>query len=315
MSKEPKAGTQKKIQNKMLQTIHYTQCPACKSNDIKPALEAKDYTVSQALFSIWHCNSCSFRFTQDVPNAATIGPYYQSTAYVSHSDTKEGLINRLYHFVRGITMKFKIGLVKKYTCLQKGTLLDIGAGTGAFANTMQQNGWQLTGLEPDETARQVAKNKFGLTLQQADELYQLNANQFDAITMWHVLEHVHDLHGYLEKFGSILKPNGKIFIAVPNYTSGDAATYKEHWAAYDVPRHLYHFSPQSMEQLAASKGFKVQAYLPMWFDSFYVSMLSEQYKNGKGNLLAAYWNGCISNLKALFNAKKCSSVIYVLTKN
>ena len=298
----------------MAEKINYTTCPACKSSNIKKALGAKDYTVSNEMFSIWECSNCTLRFTQDVPNATDIGPYYQSSAYISHSDTKEGLINRLYHVVRDITLKSKCNLVKQYTRLQKGNLLDIGAGTGAFANTMQQANWQVTGLEPDENARLVATNKYSLNLQDASAIYELEANQFDAITMWHVLEHVHDLLGYLEKFSSILKPNGQLFIAVPNYTSYDAQLYKEYWAAYDVPRHLYHFSPESMEKLASSKGFTVKAFKPMWFDSFYVSMLSEQYKNGKGNLLKAYWNGCISNIKTLFNVKRCSSLIYVLAK-
>ncbi|MBC7588281.1 MAG: class I SAM-dependent methyltransferase [Chitinophagaceae bacterium] len=298
----------------MAEKINYTTCPACKSSNIKKALGAKDYTVSNEMFSIWECSNCTLRFTQDVPNATDIGPYYQSSAYISHSDTKEGLINRLYHVVRDITLKSKCNLVKQYTRLQKGNLLDIGAGTGAFANTMQQANWQVTGLEPDEHARLVATNKYSLNLQDASAIYELEANQFDAITMWHVLEHVHDLLGYLEKFSSILKPNGQLFIAVPNYTSYDAQLYKEYWAAYDVPRHLYHFSPESMEKLASSKGFTVKAFKPMWFDSFYVSMLSEQYKNGKGNLLKAYWNGCISNIKTLFNVKRCSSLIYVLAK-
>ena len=298
----------------MAEKINYTTCPACKSSNIKKALSAKDYTVSNEMFSIWECSNCTLRFTQDVPNATDIGPYYQSSAYISHSDTKEGLINRLYHVVRDITLKSKCNLVKQYTRLQKGNLLDIGAGTGAFANTMQQANWQVTGLEPDENARLVATNKYSLNLQDASAIYELEANQFDAITMWHVLEHVHDLPGYLEKFSSILKPGGQLFIAVPNYTSYDAQLYKEYWAAYDVPRHLYHFSPQSMEKLASSKGFTVKAFKPMWFDSFYVSMLSEQYKNGKGNLLKAYWNGCISNIKTLFNVKRCSSLIYVLAK-
>ncbi len=298
----------------MANSIHYTACPACKNNAVQQVLSARDFTVSNNIFDIWECGNCSLRFTQDVPNAENIGPYYQSSAYISHSDTKEGLVNRLYHSVREFTLKSKRNLIKQFTGLQKGALLDIGAGTGAFSNTMQQAGWLVTGLEPDENARQVALSKFNLCLQPVSTIYDLQANQFDAITMWHVLEHVHDLHGYLEKFHAVLKDNGKLFIAVPNYTSYDAQLYKEYWAAYDVPRHLYHFSPKSMEMLAAAKGFAVKAFKPMWFDSFYVSMLSEQYKKGTGNLLAAFWNGGLSNLKAMASVKKCSSVIYVLSK-
>ena len=146
------------------------------------------------------------------------------------------------------------------------------------------------------------------------EIFKLTPATYDAITMWHVLEHVHQLHEYIEQLKGLLKPDGRLFIAVPNYTSGDAQVYKENWAAYDVPRHLYHFSPQSMKILMKMHGLQVYKMQPMWFDSFYVSMLSEQYKNGKGNLISACWNGLLSNIKTLFNTEKCSSVIYIISK-
>ncbi len=298
----------------MPETIHYTECPACRSTAVYPALSAKDHTVSQESFEIWHCEDCTLRFTQDIPSVSAIGPYYQSAAYVSHSDTQKGLINRLYHRVRNHTLDTKLALLKQVTGKQSGALLDVGAGTGAFAHTMQSAGWKLTGLEPDETARQNALSKYGLKLLASEELYHLPPAQFDAVTLWHVLEHVHDLHGYLEKFFTILKPGGKLIIAVPNYTSYDAAVYKTSWAAYDVPRHLYHFSPRAMEQLGVSKGFVLQQVKPMWFDSFYVSMLSEKYRNGSGNIMGAFWNGMLSNLKAMSNTKKCSSVIYIFSR-
>ncbi len=297
------------------QNIQYTQCPCCGSFRISRSLTAKDFTVSGEEFEIWECGDCTLRFTQNVPNAASIWPYYQSAAYVSHSDTREGLINRLYHFVREYTLKSKIKLVCAATQLRKGKLLDVGAGTGAFANAMSKAGWEVTGLEPDETARKNAEAKYTLVLQSSETLYSLDEEQFDAITMWHVLEHVHDLQGYLEKFHGVLKQNGKLIIAVPNYTSYDAKLYHDSWAAYDVPRHLYHFSPHSMETLAAFKGFTVKDFRPMWFDSFYVCMLSEKYKYGRGNMMAAFLNGLVSNIKAMRNNKKCSSVIYVLEKN
>ncbi len=298
----------------MAERIFHQYCPSCGSASIQNCLSAKDYTVSNEVFDIWHCDSCSLRFTQAIPVAEAIGPYYQSTSYVSHSDTNEGLINRLYHLVRNFTLKSKLALLKDVTGLQTGALLDVGAGTGAFSNIMATNGWQVTSLEPDDTARKVAKDKYHLELQSPSDLYYLKNNQFDAIAMWHVLEHVHDLQGYLNQFHDILKPNGKLVIAVPNYTSYDATYYGSSWAAYDVPRHLYHFSPQSIDTLAKLKGFTVKAYKPMWFDSFYVSMLSEQYKNGKGNLVAAFFRGLVSNIKTIGNPKNCSSVIYVLAK-
>ena len=179
---------------------------------------------------------------------------------------------------------------------------------------MQDAGWQITGLEPDDTARTNAKQLHGLELQSPDQVYQLAPEQFDAITLWHVLEHVHDLQGYLENFHRLLKASGKLIIAVPNYTCKDATAYGAFWAAYDVPRHLYHFSPASMQALAKSKGFQVDQMKPMWFDSVYVSMLSEKCKTGKTNLLPALWIGMLSNANAIGNAANCSSVIYILSK-
>jgi SAM-dependent methyltransferase len=298
----------------MPNNITYQHCPVCNSSHIQPALKARDYTVSQEIFEIWECRDCTLRFTQHVPDSEHIGPYYQSAAYVSHSDTREGLINNLYHRVRSHTLQEKRKTIEAYTNLKQGALLDVGAGTGAFSHTMQQAGWLVTGLEPDSTARANAREKHRLNLLPPQELYELPAAGFDAITLWHVLEHVHDLQGYMQRFFTLLKPGGRLFIAVPNYTSKDAARYNAHWAAYDVPRHLYHFSPASIQQLAAIHGFEVAKHLPMWFDSFYVSMLSEQYKNGKGNLPAAFFSGIASNLTAWKDVTKCSSVVYVLRK-
>jgi len=298
----------------MTKNITYQQCPCCGSNYIRKSFLAKDHTVSKENFEVWYCDDCTLQFTQHVPDASNIGIYYKSAAYISHTDTKKGLINRLYHLVRNYTLRTKKNLVQHIANKRNGLLLDIGAGTGAFANTMKNAGWEVTGIEPDEMARVNALNRYGIQLLPADSLAQLAQEKYDLITMWHVLEHVHDIHAYLEKFHQILKVDGKLLIAVPNYTSFDADIHKEHWAAYDVPRHLYHFSPKSIQLLAKAKGFIVKDYKPMWFDSFYVSMLSEQYKNGTGNLLKALKVGLLSNIKTLSDHKKCSSVIYVLEK-
>jgi SAM-dependent methyltransferase len=286
----------------------------CNGTNIVPVLHVKDHTVSGEIFEVWHCTACTARFTQKVPAGSDIGRYYQAEAYVSHTDTKKGLVNRLYHAVRNYTLQTKRKLLEKATGLTKGALLDVGAGTGAFSAAMQQAGWAVTGLEPDETARANARTNHNIELQDPETLFTLPPNSYDAITLWHVLEHVHELHRYLDTFNKVLKPSGVLVIAVPNYTSYDASVYQEHWAAYDVPRHLYHFSPASMQVLAQKHGFAIAQYKPMWFDSFYVAMLSEQYKNGKGNLVKAVWNGLVSNLKALGDSKKCSSVIFVMRK-
>jgi 2-polyprenyl-3-methyl-5-hydroxy-6-metoxy-1,4-benzoquinol methylase len=298
----------------MNKRIHYTNCPVCGSATINNVLQVKDYTVSHAQFSIVECSNCTLRFTQDVPDQASIAPYYKSEDYISHTNTQNGVINRLYHFVRQRTIERKRKLICSVTGLAKGRMLDVGCGTGSFLVEMKGHGWQAIGLEPDADARAVAKQQYGLDLQEADQLYQLPAGQFDAITLWHVMEHVHDLQAYVQQLKNLLSEEGKLFIAVPNYTSGDAAAYKQYWAAYDVPRHLYHFSPSSVEVLMQMNGLKVEQYKPMWYDSFYISLLSSKYKNGNTNWIGAAWTGLSSNLKAMGNVKKCSSVIYIISR-
>jgi len=295
-------------------TITIEQCICCGSSKLQKVLLVKDYTVSNENFEVWECGDCTFRFTQNIPTAAAIGAYYKSDAYVSHSNTNKGLVNKLYHSVRKITLRQKLGLLKKVTGKKIGNLLDIGAGTGAFAHTMQTANWQVVGLEPDAEARANALKDFGAELLPLEALSAQTSNSFDAITLWHVLEHVHELKAYLQQFHELLLQNGRLIIAVPNYTSADAHHYGANWAAYDVPRHLHHFSPKSMEILMQNNGFEVVKKLPMWFDSVYVSMLSEQYKNGKGNILSALYYGLESNLYAWQKAALASSIIYIIKK-
>src|SRR4051812_14961875 len=116
--------------------IHYTKCPACGFGNLTTVFQVKDYTVSGESFTIIQCSLCSLRFTQDVPDESSIAPYYQSDNYISHSNTKKGLINSLYHFVRKRTLVRKRRLVKTAAGLSEGKLLDIGSGTGAFVNEM-----------------------------------------------------------------------------------------------------------------------------------------------------------------------------------
>lgn len=294
--------------------INYTSCPVCSSVAIQPVLSAADYTVSGEIFPIWECKGCRLRFTQDVPDSTAIASYYKSDNYISHSGTSTGFINKLYHAVRSKTLKQKRKLIENITAVKNGSLLDVGSGIGAFVHEMNKHGWKATGLEPDEGARSVAKNIFKTNLEDISCLFDLTAENYDAITMWHVLEHVHDLHGYIRHLKKLLKENGKLFIAVPNYTSKDAQIYKEHWAAYDVPRHLYHFSPGCIKKLTEIHGLKLLGYKAMWYDSFYISMLSSRYKNGKTNFIAAIINGLRSNLRAWSDVKQCSSVIYIIGK-
>jgi 2-polyprenyl-3-methyl-5-hydroxy-6-metoxy-1,4-benzoquinol methylase len=198
--------------------------------------------------------------------------------------------------------------------VKQGRILDLGAGIGAFLNTMKERGWEISGIEPDSGARQQAKNLFNIELQETNALEHLRENNFDAITLWHVLEHVHQLHTYVERLKNLLKPSGKIFIAVPNYSSLDNSIYKLYWAAYDVPRHLYHFTPKAINVLMSKHGLKVTSKKPMWFDSFYISLLSSKYKNGKTNWIGAGLSGLRSNFKALMSRNYCSSIIYIIEK-
>jgi 2-polyprenyl-3-methyl-5-hydroxy-6-metoxy-1,4-benzoquinol methylase len=291
----------------------YDSCPVCGSAAINKVITAADHTVSNEKFEIWQCAGCSLRFTQNIPEPNEIGRYYKSENYISHSNTKKGIINSLYLFVRRFTLSSKRKFVERITGIKKGSLLDIGAGTGAFLHTMDKAGWRVEGVEPDGQAINKAKELHGLELKQADHLFQLPENFFDAITMWHVLEHVHQLHRYIAQLKFLVRPGGKIFIAVPNYTSYDAVYYDAYWAAYDVPRHLYHFSPAAMTELITSEGGRVEGMHPMWFDSFYVSLLSEKYKTGSSNIFRGFWKGFQSNSRALSNRRRASSIIYVIS--
>jgi len=294
--------------------VHYTECPACRSRQINPLFRATDYTVSKEEFVVWHCSACSLRFTQDVPDEAHIGPYYKSEEYISHTNTSKGLVNRLYQRVRRVTLRQKVGMVNAATGKTQGRALDVGCGTGAFLNALRAAGWKVLGLEPDADARRMAISDYQLEVQEPDRLFSLVPGSFDLITLWHVLEHVHDLHRYLEQLKTLLAKEGKLVIAVPNYTSGDADTYGRNWAAYDVPRHLYHFSPASMRGLLQQHGLRLVAMRPMWFDSFYISLLSSRYRFGRTRWIGAALAGLRSNARALMNRERCSSVTYIIEK-
>ena len=300
----------------MASFITRTSCPCCGSIDITKALACKDFTVSSEIFDIMECGTCTIRFTQSVPDQATVGAYYQSDAYISHTDTDKGLVNKLYIKARNYTLGWKMKQLSTSVGnhAHKRELLDIGAGTGAFLDKAQSSGWEVTGLEPDEGARKICLDKYGIQSELPELLFSLASQKYDAVTMWHVLEHVHQLHEYMFQIKRVLKEGGVALIALPNYTSKDAADYKSYWAAYDVPRHLYHFSPQSMAVLAHQHGMKLESMRPMWLDAFYIALLSEQYKTGKTNLVSAFWNGLKSNFFALQDKSLCSSIVYILRK-
>lgn len=284
-------------------------CPICNHNEQKEFISANDYTVSKLVFHIVECTSCGFHFTSPVPSESEIGDYYKSEDYVSHSSTKKGIINKVYHRVRKHTLKQKLKLVNKQSKGKK--LLDIGSATGHFLATCKNGGFDVLGLEPDQEAREFALKVNGVKSEDIAALHSLNNKSFDVITMWHVLEHVYHLQRDLTKIVDVLKDDGVLIVAVPNMQSFDAKKYGEYWAAWDLPIHLYHFRPKDIDNLFALFNMKVVEMLPMKFDAYYVSMLSEKYKGG--NLFSAFINGMRSNMKAKDGFY--SSQIYILKKN
>jgi SAM-dependent methyltransferase len=188
----------------MTSLIHYTSCPACNASVIEQVLNAKDYTVSQQTFEIWECRACTLRFTQDVPSQDAIGDYYQSENYISHSNTKKGIVNRLYHRVRERSLNNKRKLLDSYVKNHATPrLLDLGCGTGAFLAHMKKHGWTVEGIEPSTLAREQAVAQL-LAVHPPEYLFDAAIGDFDVITMWHVLEHVHTLNEYMERLHFLL---------------------------------------------------------------------------------------------------------------
>lgn len=291
----------------------YEECPICGSQQNKTALSCSDHTVSQEEFKISECSNCGFWFTNPIPDEEIIGDYYQSEDYISHSNTSKDLISKVYKAVRGYTIQKKLKLVKSYT--ESGKLLDIGCGTGEFLSACKEGGFDCLGIEPDNGARSMAIKNHGLEVKEEKALSKIKEDSIDVVTMWHVLEHVYHLQERISTIKNILSSNGTVIIAVPNRASFDAKYYKENWAAYDLPRHLYHFRKEDVQTLFSQNGFKLVKTLPMVFDSFYVSLLSEKYRSTSLQLIRAFCIGLISNLRAKFTKSgSFSSQIYILKK-
>ncbi|MCX2744803.1 class I SAM-dependent methyltransferase [Mangrovivirga sp. M17] len=287
--------------------IKIKDCPICGHSSFIEVFKCKDNTVSGELFQLVDCANCKFRFTNPRPADEHLSDYYKSDTYISHSDTNEGLTNKIYKRVRDFNLKIKYKLVKKFLNISDPILLDVGAGTGYFVNFCNKNGMQADGFEPDADARKVAKNTHGFSL--IDNWEKIN-KKYDVITMWHVLEHVPDLKIQLEKLKQILKPQGVLIIAVPNRESLDEKHYKSDWAAYDVPRHLYHFRKSDLIRLASDFNMKFLDDKPMWFDAPYVSILSEKHKESNLATVKGTIFGTISNVASIFTNQQ-SSKIYI----
>ena len=270
-------------------------------------MKVKDHSVSKETFDLLFDEELQLLKTYPQPSLDELPSYYESEDYISHTDSKRTLFEKLYHLVKTNALKNKVALITNENP-SKGNLLDIGAGTGDFLNQANRSGWNCVGIEPNEKAKNIAIAK---GVQFVATLDDLDDHSFDVITMWHVLEHVPDLEIQIKTLKRLLKPNGTIFIAVPNFKSFDAKHYKSFWAAYDVPRHLWHFSKISIQKLFNKENLKLKKVKPMWFDSFYVCLLSEKYKTGKMNFLKGFFYGFWSNCSGIIQ-NEYSSHIYII---
>jgi SAM-dependent methyltransferase len=269
-------------------------------------LKTRDFAVSGESFKLYLNEELDMLITK--PRPLSLDSYYESDDYISHTDARGGIVNNLYQFVKWLSLGRKLKLIQPYYG-SNASILDVGAGTGDFVSTAQKGGWQAFGVEPNEKARARARIK-GVEL--SESLEEVTGS-YKVITLWHVLEHLPDLEREIDRMVSRLEPEGKLILALPNFRSWDARHYGEYWAAYDLPRHLWHFSRTSIAELFGRRGFEILQISPLWFDAFYISLLSEKYRNSKFRLIKAFINGCRSNLSALGNGE-FSSLIYILQK-
>lgn len=283
-------------------------CPSCNSREFNNHMICDDYSVSQESFAIMKCSNCGLLVTSPRPGKDDIGSYYQSDDYISHTNQANNLINWVYKLARNYTLRKKFALIKRLA--SKKSILDYGCGTGHLLNYIQQNNtWKTMGIEPDEMARTIAINDHDLNV--VSTISDLPDKKFGIITLWHVLEHVHDLNETIQALKQHLSKSGSLVIAVPNHESLDQQIYQQQWAAYDVPRHLYHFNQLTIKELMKYHKFTLEETIPMKLDAYYVSMLSEKHKSGKINYFRSIVNGWKSNTWAKNNNKNYSSLIYI----
>lgn len=292
-----------------------TKCPLCKSGHFLNFKEVTDHAISREKFYLCRCAECKFVFTNPRPTKETINKYYESENYISHQNKTRNITDFIYKSVRKITLQRKLNWLNDYN-KNKGNLLDLGCGTGSFLKKAKDDGWQVSGVEPNPKARKSARRK---KLNVHSKLKKIDpTEQFQAITLFHVLEHVHDLRKTGKKITALLKNEGTLFIAVPNIDSKDSRIYGETWAALDVPRHLYHFTPETMQIFAEKMGLEIVDKKPMKFDSYYISLLSENYKNPKSigikKYIKGFINGTLSNIWARNNNLNYSSILFILKK-
>jgi 2-polyprenyl-3-methyl-5-hydroxy-6-metoxy-1,4-benzoquinol methylase len=293
-----------------------TKCPLCESGLFLNHQSVKDHAVTGESFTICKCHKCSFLFTNPRPDSDSIMRYYDSEDYISHQDKSNTFINLLYKAVRIYTLRTKIRWIKEYSQADFPRILDYGCGTGYLLRQAAKEGWTPLGLEPNLLAREKAK-EFGLSVFENIEDIE-GEEKFDVITLFHVLEHVHSLRSTFGKIKKLLKTKGTLFLALPNHASYDATHYEDNWAGWDVPRHLYHFTPLTLQKFAEEMDMKIIDQKPMVFDSYYVSLLSEKYQNGNGKIPSssynAFYTGFKSNRWAKKNTDNYSSILFILKK-
>lgn len=290
------------------------KCPLCGAGKTNHYLSCSDHLVSGETYELYKCGVCGFVFTQDPPDEQAMGRYYASDDYVSHSDTKAGAINQLYSLVRNVMLFRKLKIISAASGIKKGSILDIGCGTGYFAAKMKTHGWDVTGIEPDRKAREFGTRQFRLNILEPDKISSLPGGSYDVVTMWHSLEHSHHLFNYSKEILRLLKPEGLLILALPNGGSYDAIHFGDSWAAYDVPRHLWHFTPETLELFASKTGFKVTGVNTLPFDVFYISLLSEKHRNNKLFLFTGLVKGSFFAIRSVFNYRKSSSLVYHLRR-
>lgn len=295
-------------------------CPICNNTEFKSALWCIDHYVSGENFEIIECTRCGMKVTNDFPPENAIGRYYEAEEYISHSDTNKGLVNSLYHRVRQRMLKKKTGWVVSASGIEKGRILDVGAGTGYFAGAMKDRGWDVSIVEQSDKVRKIAEDNFKLqgfsSIKNFIENHQSESKEpLDVITLWHVLEHLEHLNESMAQFYKLLKPGGTLVAAVPNCASYDAEKHKSFWAAYDVPRHLWHFTSKQMEMLTEKHGFSLTKTMRMPFDAFYISMMSEKYAHSPLPFVKGFWSGLCGYFFSIFNKNKSSSLVFFLRKD
>lgn len=299
---------------KLMEKLIIDACPLCGSTHLKSVMTCTDFYASGEQFELHSCEDCGFVFTQGAPVEAAIGKYYETPDYISHTDTRKGIMNTVYHWVRSYMLGRKARLVAREAHRKAGRILDIGTGTGYFAHTMQRRGWQVEAVEKSAQARDFARENFNLEVKPEAALQEFAPGSFDVITLWHVMEHLERLHETWECIRELLTEKGMLIVAVPNCSSYDAQRYGEFWGAYDVPRHLWHFTPDTIQRLASSHGFIMANRHPMPFDAFYVSMLSEKHKGSSHSFLKGLYAGTLAWFSTLVRKERSSSMIYVFRK-